>query len=386
MIEPFSISVDDEILADLRDRLARTRWPDEVGSDWQYGTDLAYLRSLCDYWQRDFDWRAQETALNAFDHYRTQIDDRRVHFIHQRSTHAHAIPLVMTHGWPGSISEFLKIIPMLTQPERFGADPADAFHMICPSIPGYGFSDAPNQPGFEQRRVAEGHVELMRQLGYERYGVQGGDWGSPISCWTAVLAPEQVMGLHLTLVFAGFPKHKAEPFAGVTDEERSRLEARRSAMADGTGYQAIQGTKPQTLGYGLNDSPAGLAAWITEKFHSWTDCGGDLDSCLSRDELLTNIMIYWITGTATSAARLYYESNHSDQSGMFAGGRIATPTGCAMFPGELYQPPRAWVEELYNVVHWTTQPAGGHFAALEQPALLADDVRAFFRPLRERLI
>jgi len=385
MIEPFSIRVDDEVLADLRHRLAQTRWPDEVGSNWQYGTDLTYLRSLCDYWQRSYDWRTQEAALNAYDHYRAQIDGRRVHFIHQRSTHAHAMPLVMTHGWPGSVSEFLKIVPMLTQPERFGADPADAFHMICPSIPGYGFSDAPDQPGFDQRRVATGHIELMRQLGYERYGVQGGDWGSPISTWTAVLAPEQVIGLHLTLVFAGFPKHKEDPFSGVTDEERSRLEARRLVMADGTGYQAIQGTKPQTLGYGLNDSPAGLAAWITEKFYSWTDCKGDLDSCVSRDELLTNIMIYWITGTATSAARLYYESNHSDQSGMFSGGRITTPTGYALFPGELYQPPRAWVEELYNIVHWTTQPTGGHFAALEQPALLASDLRAFFRPLRERL-
>ncbi len=383
MIEPFTIEFDDETLADLRQRLAQTRWPDEVGTDWQYGTDLAYLQSLCNYWQHKFDWRAQEAALNRFDHFRTQIDGRGVHFIHQRSSHAHATPLLMTHGWPGSISEFLKIVPMLTQPEQFGADPADAFHVVCPSIPGYGFSHAPEEPGFDQRRVAMGHVELMGQLGYQRFGLQGGDWGSPISTWTAALVPEQIIGLHLTLVFAGLPKHKKDPFESVTDEEKARLEARRKVMGEGTGYQAIQGTKPQTLGYGLNDSPAGLAAWITEKFHSWTDCDGDLDSCLTRDELLTNISIYWLTGTATSAARLYYESNHSDQGGMFgANGRIATPTGYALFPGELYQPPRAWAEEVYNIVHWTTQPAGGHFAALEQPKLLADDLRAFFQPLR----
>ncbi len=381
MARPFSIRVSDEVLADLKRRLEATRWPDEIGEDWQYGTDLGYLKNLCRYWATAYDWRGHEARLNEFEHFKTTIEDREVHFIHQRSPHADALPLVMTHGWPGSITEFIKIIPMLTEPERFGGKAEDAFHMICPSIPGYGFSDAPRQPGFDQKRVAEGHVALMRELGYERYGVQGGDWGSPISSWNAVLDPDRVCGLHLTLVFAGYPKHQDEPFAGVTDEERARLDERRAYMREGTGYQAIQGTKPQSLGYALNDSPAGLAGWITEKFHAWTDCQGDLESAVSRDELLTNIMIYWITGTITSSMRLYYESGHVNNN-PFEHGRIATPTGCSLFPGELYQPPRKWAEELYNIRHWTVQSKGGHFAALEQPERLAADITEFFRPLR----
>ena len=221
----------------------------------------------------------------------------------------------------------------------------------------------------------------MTQLGYEKYVVQGGDWGSAISSWTALLDPERVMALHLTLVFANYPKHWQDPFAGVTDLEKRTLEQCRMRMAEGTGYQAIQGSKPQTLGYGLNDSPAGLAAWITEKFHGWTDCNGELDSVVGKDELLTNIMLYWITGTITSSTRLYFESNHVDNN-LFEHGRIETPTGCTMFPAELYQPPKVWAQELYNIQHWTHQPKGGHFAALEQPALLAEDLRVFFRHFR----
>lgn len=270
----------------------------------------------------------------------------------------------------------------MTQPENYGADPQDAFHMICPSIPGYGFSDPATEPGFDQKRVAEGHIELMNQLGYKKYAVQGGDWGSAISSWTAKLAPEQVSALHLTLVFAGIPKRKSDPFEGVTEEEKTRLEERRQHMSEGTGYQSIQGTKPQTLGYGLNDSPVGLAAWITEKFHSWTDCDGNIENAISKDELLTNIMIYWITGSITSSTRLYYESNHV-QNNLHEHGRIATPTGCTMFPGELFQPPRKWAEEMFNIQHWTKQPKGGHFAALEQPDLLANDLRQFFRTFRQ---
>ncbi len=380
-ITPFTINVPDPVLTDLQERLARVRWPDEVGTNWTYGTDLAYLKSLIGYWQSAYDWRAQEAALNALDHFQWTRDGRKLHFIHQRSSNEHALPLIMTHGWPGSITEFTKIIPMLTEPQNYGGNADDAFHLVCPSIPGYGFSDAPTAPGFDQMHVAQGNVALMRELGYARYGAQGGDWGSPISSWTARLAPEQVVGLHLTLVFAGFPKHKDDPFEDVTDEERARIDERRSHMSEGTGYQAIQGTKPQTLGYGLNDSPVGLAAWITEKFHAWTHCDGVIENSVSKDELLTNIMVYWITQTITSSARLYYESSHS-QNNMFADGRIETPTGAAMFPGELYQPPRAWAAEQYNIVHWTHQTAGGHFAALEAPELLADDLRDFFRPLR----
>lgn len=381
MIEPFSIEISDTALDDLRQRLQMTRWPDEVGTNWQYGTDLAYMKSLCEYWLTKYDWRREEAALNALDHFRTKIEGRNVHFIHQRSPHEDALPLVMTHGWPGSIAEFTRIIPMLTEPEKFGGDASDAFHLICPSIPGFGFSDGPTETGFDLKRAAEGHVEIMQRLGYEKYGVQGGDMGSPVSSWTAVLDPDHVCGLHLTLVFAGYPKDKEDPFEGVTDDEKRRLEERREHMAEGTGYQAIQGTKPQTLGYGLNDSPVGLAAWITEKFHSWMDCHGDIDSAITRDELLTNIMLYWLNSSITASARYYYESGHV-RNNLHEHGRIATPTGCAMFPGELYQPPRVWVEALYNVQHWTTPPEGGHFAALEKPELLAADLREFFSPLR----
>ena len=380
MIEPFTINVSQDTLDDLQERLQKTRWPDQIGSPWTYGTDLNYLQDLCDYWMNQYDWRAAEAELNSLDHYKTEIEGRSLHFIHQRSSHQQAMPLLMTHGWPGSIAEFTKIIPMLTQPENYGGKPEDAFHLICPSIPGYGFSSAPIEPGFDQKRVAEGHIELMSRLGYEAYVVQGGDWGSPISSWTAVLDPERVKALHLTLVFAGFPKHKEDPWEGVSDAEKQRLAERRTHMSEGTGYQAIQGTRPQTLGYGLNDSPAGLAAWITEKFHAWTDCAGDIERSVSKDELLTNIMIYWVTGSITSSARLYYESNHVG-SNLFEK-RVETPTGCAIFPGELYQPPRAWANELYNVQHWSTPAAGGHFAALEQPALLAEDLRHFFRQHR----
>ena len=381
MIEPFTINVTDDVLIDLGRRLGQTRWPDQIGEPWAYGTDTHYLKSLCDYWQAGFDWRSAEARLNALDHFTTRIEGRRVHFIHQRSSRESALPLIMTHGWPGSIAEFTAIIPMLTQPEQYGGDPADAFHVICPSIPGYGFSEAPSEPGFDQKRVAEGHVELMTQLGYDSFVAQGGDWGSPISSWTAVLAPDRVRALHLTLVFAPYPKHKADPFEGVTDAEKATLEDRRQHMSEGTGYQAIQGTKPQTLGYGLNDSPAGLAGWITEKFHAWSHHEGNLEDAVSRDELLTNIMIYWVTGTITSSCRLYYESSHV-RNNLHANGRIETPTGCAMFPGELYQPPRAWADELYNVQHWSTPEKGGHFAALEQPELMARELREFFRGYR----
>lgn len=380
MPTPFKISVADEVIEDLHQRLDMARWPDEIGENWQYGTDLNYLKQLCHYWRNEFDWREQERVLNQFDHFTTDIDDRKLHFIHQRSKHEAALPLLITHGWPGSITEFVKIIEPLTDPTNHGGTSADAFHVICPSIPGYGFSDAPTAPGFDQKSVAEGNIQLMQQLGYERYGVQGGDWGSAISSWNAVLAPEQVVGLHLNLVFAGFPKHKKNPMEGVTEAEQQRLEDRQSSMKEGRGYQQIQGSKPQTLGYGLHDSPIGLAAWITEKFHAWTDCHGDIERSLSKDELLTNIMIYWVTGTITSSTRLYYESAHSSND-MAEAGRIETPTGCAIFPAELYIPPRIWAEEIYNIQHWSVMDRGGHFAALEEPGLFVEDIRQFFSKL-----
>lgn len=381
MITPFKIQVSDAVIKDLFTRLDQTRWPDEIGNNWQYGTDLVYLRQLCEYWRNSFNWREQEEHLNSFDQFTTRIEQRKVHFIHQRSHHANAVPILITHGWPGSIAEFVKIIAPLTDPTSHGGKASDAFHIVCPSIPGYCFSDAPSEPGFDQRSVAENNIQLMQQLGYSRYGVQGGDWGSAISSWNAVIAPEQVIGLHLNLVFAGYPKQASEPMAGVSESELALYQQRKSAMTEGLGYQHIQSSKPQTLGYGLNDSPIGLAAWITEKFHAWSDCRGKLENRISKDELLTNIMLYWITSSITSSTRLYYESAHSKHR-IADAGRIETPTGCAIFPAEIHIPPRSWAEQAYNIQQWSVMPSGGHFAALEEPRLLVEDIRKFFAKLR----
>lgn len=380
-MEPFNINVSDAVLADLRERLARTRWPDQLdGAGWDYGTELGYLRALCEYWKNQFNWRAQEAKLNAFTQFTTKIDGLRVHFIHQRSPYAPALPLVITHGWPGSIFEFHKIIGPLTEPEKHGGDARDAFHVVCPSMPGYGFSGAPIAPGFDIRRVAETNIALMDRLGYARYGAQGGDWGSLASAWTARLAPGRIIGIHLNMTLGRKPADETKA-AALTSEEARRLQAARHFRDTETGYQAIQGTKPQTLGYALTDSPAGLAAWIAEKFRTWSDSGGDVESRFTKDELLTNIMIYWINGNITSSMRLYYENRETLRTGI-ADGRIDTPTGFAVFPAELVRLPRAWCEEVYKVIHWTEMPRGGHFAALEEPGLLVEDIRAFFRPLR----
>lgn len=380
-IKPFQIKPKAEDLADLVLRLKQTRWPDSVGEPWVYGTDLTYLKNLVNYWITGYDPETAINQLNRLDQFTTQIDGRSVHFVHARSPHSDALPLLMTHGWPGSFTEFESIIPLLTQPDAFGGDKGDAFHVICPSIPGYGFSDAPSEPGFDQRSVALDHIELMDRLGYGRYGLQGGDWGSAISSWHARLSPATVCGLHLNLIFAPMPRELKDPFHGVSDDERQRLSQSRARMKDGTGYQAIQSSKPQTLGYGLNDSPVGLAAWITEKFEHWTDPGQPFEQSMTQDQLITNILIYWLSGNITASTRLYYESAHSEAE-LFAEGKIEIPTGHAVFPGELYLPPRAWAEQLYNIQHWTLMPKGGHFAALEVPELLAADLRAFFRTLR----
>jgi pimeloyl-ACP methyl ester carboxylesterase len=380
-VEPFRVHVGEDTLADLRDRLARTRWPDQLdGASWDYGTELGYLRALCAYWQSGFDWHKQEALLNQIPQFTADISGMRVHFLHARSPHARALPLIITHGWPGSIFEFYKIIGPLTEPEKFGGHAEDAFHVVAPSMPGYGFSTAPRAPGFNIRRVAETHVRLMEVLDYAHYGVQGGDWGSVASAWAAHLAPERVCGAHMNMTLGRKPEDTAKATV-LTPEELKRLDDARKFRTVETGYQAIQGTKPQTLGYGLTDSPAGLAAWIVEKFRTWSDCGGNVESRFTKDELLTNIMIYWINGNIASSTRLYYETL---TAGMFGAppGRTEVPSGFALFPGELVRLPRSWCEETFNVVHWTEMPRGGHFAALEEPGLLVDDIRAFFRPLR----
>jgi epoxide hydrolase len=377
-IREFSVHVRDEALTDLRARLAQTRWPDQVGADWAYGTPVAYLQSLCAYWRDGFDWRAQEAKLNAFDHFTTDIDGERLHFIHQRSPEPDARPLLLSHGWPGSISEFTKIIGPLTNPRGHGGDPRDAFHVVAPSIPGYGFSQAPRQPGFDARACAGRFAMLMARLGYDKYFAQGGDWGSAITTWLAVDDAAHVAGIHLNLVFASRPR-EGDPREGVPDAEWMRFEARVAALAQEWGYQGIQSTKPQTLAYGLNDSPAGLAAWIVEKFHGWTQHDGDHETVLGRDEMLTDITIYWATQSIGSSMRLYFENRHVRNR---FPKRIDVPTAVAVFPGELALPPRKWVERQYHVVHWREMPRGGHFAALEVPDLLVDDVRLAYRALR----
>ena len=381
-IRPFEIAVPDAVLEDLQTRLERTRLPDQLdGAGWDYGAELGYLTALITYWRDEFDWREQERRLNQFDQYRTVIDDLDIHFIHHRSPEADALPLIITHGWPGSIAEFVKIIGPLTDPVAHGGRAGDAFHVIAPSMPGYGFSDKPRGPGFGPEQIAEVNAALMARLGYDRYGIQGGDWGSIVSQWHAFNHPDQAVGLHLNMLTAGPPSGVDDPTAGVPPEELERSRARQAFYnTDESGYSQIQGTKPQTLGYALNDSPVGQAAWIVEKFRAWCDCDGDPESVFTRDELLTNIMIYWVTQTATSSARLYYESRHA--SSPRGPGRIEVPTGAAIFPYELFISPRKWADAQYNITHWTEMPRGGHFAAMEQPELFVEDLRSFFRPLR----
>ncbi len=381
-MERYTIHVDDEFLEDLNARLSRTRFPDQLeGAEWDYGTELGFLRDLCAYWREDFDWREQEGALNRFDHFRTDVDGLGVHFIHQQSPIEKALPLIITHGWPGSVFEFTKIIGPLTDPEAHGGQADDAFHVVCPSMPGYGFSDAPTKPGFDIEHVAGVNQKLMEQLGYARYGAQGGDWGAPASAWLGRKAATHVCGIHLNMVLGRRPEDTTDT-PELSAEETQRLKAARLFNRDETGYQRIQGTKPQSLGYGLTDSPAGLAGWIVEKFRAWSDCGGDVESRFTKDELLTNIMIYWINGNITSSMRLYYESMKTRRFGP-PDGYVKVPTGFAVFPAELTRLPRSWADNSFNVTHWTEMPRGGHFAAIEEPGLLVEDIRSFFRDLRD---
>ena len=380
-IVPFTIDVSDAVLTDLKMRLEMTRFPDEIeGADWRYGTNLAYLQELVTYWKDEFDWREQERRLNQFDQFTTNIDGLRVHFIHERSPVTGALPLLITHGWPGSVMEFTKIIGPLTDPLSYGGEATDAFHVVVPSIPGFGFSERPPESGYNAARMAEIFATLMARLGYTRYGAQGGDWGALIAAPLAIDDAAHVAGIHLNMCLAGPPAGDTEPLAALTPADRERMAAREVFQAEETGYSAMQGTKPQTIGTSLNDSPVGLAAWIVEKFRAWCDCDGDLEAGFTKDELLTNVTIYWVTETATSSARLYYESAHSDRSVL--GGRVEAPTACAVFPAEPFTSPRPWVEARYNVTRWTELPRGGHFPALEQPDLLINDIRTFFSGLR----
>jgi pimeloyl-ACP methyl ester carboxylesterase len=379
-VRPFTIQISDAVLADLKSRLANPRIPDPLqGDGWALGTDVRYLRELITYWRERFDWRAAERRLNQMEQFTTSIDGLTVHFVHRRSKHPNAFPLLVTHGWPGSIAEFTKIIGPLTDPVAHGGQAADAFHVVMPSIPGFAFSDKPREAGWDPARIAALEARLMARLGYTRYGVQGGDWGSIISTQVALADAARVAGLHLNMCVGGAPAG-TDPNEGLTDAERERLKVRQIFQAEETGYQQIQGTKPQTIGIALNDSPIGLAAWIVEKFRTWCDCDGNPESVFTRDELLTNITLYWVTQTAASSARIYYESRHPLTTQPAR--RVETPTACADFPKEIIWSPRRWLEARYNITRWTVMPRGGHFAAMEQPQLLVDDVRAFFRGLR----
>ncbi|MYA37366.1 MAG: epoxide hydrolase [Gammaproteobacteria bacterium] len=383
-IVPFQVGVPQAELDDLRNRLANTRLPDQIpGTSWEYGTERGYLEELLTYWMNEFDWRAQEARINAFDQFTTEIDDVNMHFIHQRSANPDAIPLMIVHGWPGSISEFLDIIPPLVDPAAHGGEIEDAFHVIAPSLPGFGFSGIPEARGYNPERIALMLAALMERLGYETYAIAGGDWGAIINRHLANHYPERLIGLHSNMILAAPPEDE-EQRNRATPEELALTGARAAYMQNETGYQAIQGTKPQTLGYGLADSPAGVAAWIVEKFHGWTDMPqgseGDLDDHFSKDDLLTNISIYWFTGTITSSTRIYYENRNTPAEKPIE--YIDVPTGAAIFPAEIYMAPRAWAEAAYDLRHWTVMPRGGHFAALEQPELYLNDLREFFRLLR----
>lgn len=380
---PFRIAIPQAAIDDLHDRIDRTRWPDTVEAvGWAYGTPLADLRDIVGYWRDGFDWRAAEARINAFDQFILPVDGQDLHVIHQRSPHPDATPLLLVHGWPGSIVEFLQVIPRLTEPERFGGRAEDAFHVVCPSLPGYGFSAASPNPGMGGRQVAQRHLALMGALGYDRFVAQGGDWGSVTCRLLADLAPERLIGLHLNFVPTVPPQGVADPLALCTERERAAVADWERHQKQNTGYIAIQATRPHTLAYGLNDSPAGLCAWITEKFHGWTDHGGDLREAVSWDDLLTNVSLYWFTGTIGSSVRFYLEYFAGVARGEGARGRVEVPFGAAIYPKEMTRPPRAWVERDHKLVHWFEADRGGHFAALEQPDVFAADLRAFGATLR----
>ena len=383
--QPFTIAVEQSVLEDLDRRLAAARWPDQApGDPWSLGIPVSEVRAAVTYWREQYDWRAREAAMNRWPHFITEAAGERVHFIHARSPEPNATPLVLTHGWPGSFVEFLDVIGPLTDPVAHGGDAADAFHVVVPSMPGYGFSGPTTQPEFHVNRVADAIAEVMEQLGYERYIAQGGDWGAIVTRRLGEAHGDRLLGIHVNMLFAFPTADDADPMAGVTEADSARLATAGARIADGTGYMAIQSTRPQTLAYGLTDSPTGLAAWILEKFQAWSDL--DEDSAIATfgiDRLLDNLMVYWVTNTVGSAARLYAESARAG-NGAAQGwdGRVEVPTGHAVYPCELLQTPRAWGEKRYNIVHWTEQERGGHFAAFERPEAFVADVRAFGRVVR----
>ena len=381
-IQPFSLPYSQAAVDDLRARLAQTRWPDEIpGSGWEYGADLKWMKQICAYWKDQFDWKAQIDGMSRFQHFRyTSENGLGIHFIHERGKGPSPLPLVISHGWPGSFLEMLKVIPMLTDPAAHGGDPKDAFDVVVPSLPGYGFSDRPTQRGMNSFRIAELWVGLMSELGYRRFGAQGGDWGANVSTALGLRHPEHMVGVHLNFSPGSYMPF-LEPGAAISAEEQRFLKHVARWERNLGAYEHIQDIEPQTVAYALNDSPAGLAAWILEKFRDWADCDGDLRRRFTDDELLSNVTLYWMTQTIHSSCRLYYEVARTPLN-FQKGDYVSVPCGIAHFPKEDPFPPRSWIERGYNIQHWTEMPNGGHFAACEEPALLVNDIREFFRPLR----
>jgi microsomal epoxide hydrolase len=373
---PYQIHVPQPVLDDLNQRLANTRWPNTLpGVGWDYGADPAYIRQLCEYWRTSYDWRKHEAALNRYTGFLCEVDGLDIHFWHVKGKGPNAMPLVLVHGWPGSIYEFHHLIDRLTDPAANGGDANDSFDVVIPALPGYGFGGKPTERGWGPSRAAEAfHTLMTRELGYGRYGTQGGDWGAIVTSVIAGRHPEAVIGTHLNMMVA-------QPPAETTDPDDLVLKAARDAFVAGeTGYSNLQGTKPTSLAIAQADSPAGIAAWIVEKFRTWSDCGGDIESVYTKDQLLTNIMFYWAPNSMATAANFYYESRRD--AGMRSAAKNDVPTANADFPGEIYRARRSWAEARFNIQRWTEFQKGGHFAALEQPEALLGDVRAFFRTLR----
>jgi len=378
-IEPFVIAADGAALDDLRDRLRRTRWPErETVEDWSQGVPLAYVRDLCGYWADRYDWRASEARLNRIPQFTTGIDGLDVHFLHVRSRHPGAVPLIMTHGWPGSFLEFERVLGPLADPTAHGGDAADAFHVVVPSLPGYGFSGKPAAPGWDVHRIARAWAELMTQLGYRRFLAQGSDWGTSVSTSMALQHPGRLLGIHLVPPLAPPDRGAGD----LTDRERAALADLDERGRTGSGYSAEQGTRPQTIGYSLTDSPSGLCAWIVEKLWAWTDHPGDLGQVLGADQVLDNITLYWLAATGASAARLYWESIAQVTEWFTTAARdtVSVPAGCSIFPREVPRPSRRWAERRFtNIAYWNEPARGGHFAAWEQPGLFLGEVRAAAR-------
>jgi pimeloyl-ACP methyl ester carboxylesterase len=374
-IKPMDITLSQPVLDDLRERLARTRWPDEIqDSDWQYGTNLAYLKALADYWQTSFDWPQQEDAINRFAHFTARVDDVDIHFIHERGQGENPIPLVLLHGWPSSFLQMLKIIPLLTKAGDHPSEPC--FDVIVPSLPGYGFSSRPTQPGMSVAAIGDRLLTLLKDhLGYETLAIRASDMGAGVAKEMALSDPEAIIGLHLS----GTNPYIGNIPADLSAAEQQFIEKIQQFQMQEFAYAMLQSTKPQTLAFGLNDSPVGLAAWVIEKFRAWSDCDGKLENRFSKDELLANLTIYWATETINSSIRLYYESSHTPSPNY--GKYVELPTAMATFPKDMVPGPREWAEREYNIVRWTEMPRGGHFGEWEEPDLLADDIRAFFQSI-----